>query len=249
MWVIIAFFLLHWYASAFSQSFFLHRYGSHGQFDMNRFWHRFFYLFTWVTQGSSYLVPRAYALMHREHHAHSDTEKDPHSPHFFNDVFSMMWHTKNVYEDMLHGRRQYPRRFAQRLPEWPTLDFIGNLWVTRLFFGFLYFLVYFHFAPSPWFYLMLPVHFMIGPIHGAFVNWCGHKYGYRNYDLDDHSHNTFRWDFFFMGEAFQNNHHKYPGRANFATKRSEFDLTYPAIALLQKLRILKLKPHATGYGD
>jgi stearoyl-CoA desaturase (delta-9 desaturase) len=48
---------------------------------------------TYIFQGSSFLNPRAYAIMHREHHAYSDTEKDPHSPHFFTDVFQMMWHT------------------------------------------------------------------------------------------------------------------------------------------------------------
>ena len=81
------FFILHWFLSLFSQTFFLHRYAAHKMFTMNKFWERFFYLFTFITQGSSFLNPRAYAVMHRMHHAYSDTEKDPHSPHYFKSMF------------------------------------------------------------------------------------------------------------------------------------------------------------------
>jgi len=47
---------------------------------MNKGWERFFFFFAWLTQGSSYLSPRAYGIMHRIHHAYTDTELDPHSP-------------------------------------------------------------------------------------------------------------------------------------------------------------------------
>jgi hypothetical protein len=40
-------------------------------------WERVFYFITFFTQGSSYLVPAAYAVMHRTHHKYGDTEKDP----------------------------------------------------------------------------------------------------------------------------------------------------------------------------
>ena len=81
MEVIVIFFLLHWWGSVFMQTFYLHRYASHGMFTLTRGWERFFHFLTFVSQGSSFLVPRAYAWMHREHHAYSDTERDPHSPH------------------------------------------------------------------------------------------------------------------------------------------------------------------------
>jgi stearoyl-CoA desaturase (delta-9 desaturase) len=66
-------------------------------FTTNKFFERTFHVMTYVFQGSSYLNPRAYAIMHREHHAYSDTEKDPHSPHFFTDVFQMMYYTAISY--------------------------------------------------------------------------------------------------------------------------------------------------------
>src|SRR3984957_3299867 len=97
--VIILFFLAHWFLSLFSQTFFLHRYSSHKMFKMNKFWERFFYTFTFVSQGASFLNPRAYAILHRMHHAYSDTEKAPHSPHSFKDGSSMTMLTKNISLD------------------------------------------------------------------------------------------------------------------------------------------------------
>ncbi len=78
--IILVFFVLHWQISVFFQTFFLHRYGAHRQFTMSKGWERTFHFLTWLTQGPSYLTPRAYAILHRMHHAYSDTEKDPHSP-------------------------------------------------------------------------------------------------------------------------------------------------------------------------
>src|SRR3954453_2087820 len=92
--IIIAFFILHWQLSVFFQTFFLHRYGAHRMFTMSKGWERFFHLCTFVFQGSSYLNPRAYAWLHREHHAFSDTERDPHSPHHAKGFGDMMWKTK-----------------------------------------------------------------------------------------------------------------------------------------------------------
>src|ERR1700744_6558225 len=95
---LVAFFVLHWQASVFLQSFFLHRYGAHRQFSMAKGWERFFHLLTWAVQGPSYLCPRAYALMHRMHHAYSDTPKDPHSPVQAPNLLAMMLRTKFMYE-------------------------------------------------------------------------------------------------------------------------------------------------------
>ena len=58
-WPIIVFFLAHWWGSVLMQTFFLHRYASHGMFRLSKGWERFFHLATYVTQGSSYLVPSA----------------------------------------------------------------------------------------------------------------------------------------------------------------------------------------------
>src|ERR1700748_281673 len=98
---ILIFFLAHWFLSLFTQTFFMHRYASHKMFTMSKRTEKFFYFFSFIAQGSAFLNPRAYAIMHRMHHAYSDTEKDPHSPHFFKDVWHMMWATVLTYSDHL----------------------------------------------------------------------------------------------------------------------------------------------------
>jgi len=56
---VLIFLILHWYLSLFGQTFYLHRYSAHKMFTMSPFWEKYFYIFTWVTQGSSYLNARA----------------------------------------------------------------------------------------------------------------------------------------------------------------------------------------------
>ena len=80
----------------------------------------------------------------------------------------------------------------------------------------------------------------MGPIHGAIVNWAGHKYGYRNFKDGDKSRNTLALDFLMMGELFQNNHHHAGSKPNFASKWFELDPTYPIIWLLDKLHVIQL---------
>jgi len=94
---ILVLFVGHWLLSAFFQSSFHHRYASHRMFSMSRRAERIFHVLTYAVQGSSYLSPRAYAILHREHHAYSDTARDPHSPGFFSNVLSMMWTTAIRY--------------------------------------------------------------------------------------------------------------------------------------------------------
>ena len=239
--IILIFFLCHWFLSLFFQTFFLHRYSSHKMFKMSSFWEKFFYMSTFLSQGSSFLNPRAYAIMHRMHHAYSDTEKDPHSPHFFKDVIGMMMQTKNIYLDYVRFKIEPEPAFRDNYPTWPLIDRIGDLWITRSLFIIFYITFYIQFAEYWWMFLLLPIHFLMGPIHGAVVNWCGHKYGYSNYDNDDHSKNTLPLDFLMLGELFQNNHHKKPNNVNFALKWYEFDPSYPIIKLMHHLHIIRLR--------
>jgi stearoyl-CoA desaturase (delta-9 desaturase) len=239
--IVVIFFVLHWQLSVFCQTFFLHRYGAHKQFTMSAGWERFFYLLTYVSQGASFLNPRGYAILHRMHHAYSDTEKDPHSPLFSPNAMTMMLKTKHEYDDFAYKRKEPEARFEGGLPEWAFIDRVGQSWFMRLAWVGAYTAFYVAFAPSPWFYLLLPAHYVMGPIHGAIVNWCGHKYGYTNYDNGDASRNTLWFDFVTLGELFQNNHHKFAMSPDFAARKWEIDPTYWVIRLLAALRIIELK--------
>jgi stearoyl-CoA desaturase (delta-9 desaturase) len=242
MIAILIFFFAHWTLSIFAQTFFLHRYGAHRMFTMSRFWDRFFYLFSFTAQGPSFLNPRAYAILHREHHAFADTERDPHSPVFYGNVAAMMMDTKHHYDEYAYRRAEPEARFLGDTPEWPLLDRLSQKWVVRVGLGALYAVFYLCFAPSAWWFLLLPVHWLMGPIHGAIVNWCGHKYGYRNFDTRDVSRNTLPFDFLTMGELFQNNHHKHGQRANFAARWFELDPCYQVMRVLDWVGIIDLDP-------
>ncbi len=238
---ILLFFLTHWFLSLFSQTFFLHRYASHKMFSLSKFWEKFFYTLTYVSQGSSYLNPKAYAIMHRMHHAFSDTEKDPHSPHFFEDVFQMMWNTRGMYVGFERGTMQPEKEFAGNYPIWKKMDEFATSYFSRIAFATGYIAFYVAFATHWWMFLLLPIHFIMGPLHGAIVNWCGHKYGYSSFDNNDKSKNTTPFGFIMLGELFQNNHHKFPNSPNFAKKWYEIDPVYPVLKTLHFLRIIKLR--------
>ena len=110
--IIAIFFVTHWVLAAFVQVFFLHRYAAHRQFTMSKGWERFFYLLTYVVLGSSYLPPYAYAVLHRMHHAYSDSEKDPHSPENYRTPFGMILATRRSFDDLAHRRTEIEPRFA-----------------------------------------------------------------------------------------------------------------------------------------
>lgn len=239
--IVLVFFVLHWQLSVFFQTFFQHRYGAHRQFTMSKGWERFFHLCTYLSQGSSFLSPRGYAILHRMHHAYSDTDKDPHSPWNFGNVLTMMWATKHKYDDYAYRRVDPEPRFEGGMPEWPLIDRLGQSWVMRLVWIGAYTAFYVKFASSPWLFLLLPMHFVMGPIHGAIVNWCGHKYGYRNFDNGDKSLNTLVFDFVTLGELFQNNHHKFGMSPNFAARRFELDPAYQVMRLMALVGIIDMK--------
>jgi stearoyl-CoA desaturase (delta-9 desaturase) len=238
---IAIFFVGHWVSSVFFQTFFLHRYGAHKQFTMSKRWERFFHFCTYLTQGSSFLSTRGYAILHRLHHAYSDTPKDPHSPEHHSNVFTMMWRTKLRYDAFARRIEEPEPRFAKNIPDWPALDRFSQSYATKSLWLVGYTLFYVAFATHWWMWLFLPAHFVMGPIHGAIVNWCGHRYGYRNFESDDVSRNTLAFDFLTLGELFQNNHHRHAMRPNFAVRWFEIDPTWQVIRLFSWLGIVQLR--------
>jgi stearoyl-CoA desaturase (delta-9 desaturase) len=207
---------------------------------MSKGWEKFFFLFAYITQGSSYLSPRAYAIMHRMHHAYTDTEQDPHSPSYDSNFFSMMYRTRNVYHSIYKHEEGVDPKFLKNLPSWKFVDLIGHNWMSRVLWIIVYCLIYYFFAPSPWFYLLIPFHIVMGPLHGVIINWYAHKYGDTNFEVDNTSKNLFKKDLLMLGEGYHNNHHKFPSRSNFAFAKGEFDPVYPIILLLNKLRVIKI---------
>lgn len=238
--VLLLFFVALWYSSLFFQTFFQHRYAAHGAFTMNKFWERVFYIFTYIAQGSSYLSPRAYAIMHRMHHAYTDTEKDPHSPKYSKNIFSMMLRTHTMYAAIYKGTIDVEERFTKLLPDWPAFDKWAHSTASRIIWALAYSAVFIYFAPTLWLLVLLPVVLAMGAFHGAVINWFAHKYGYTNFKLKNTSQNLFHVDILMLGESYHNNHHKRPSAINFGKRWHEIDPVYPIIRLLAWSRIIKL---------
>jgi stearoyl-CoA desaturase (delta-9 desaturase) len=152
----------------------------------------------------------------------------------------MMWKTKHSYDDYAYERVEPEARFKGGYPEWRALDKLGQSWLMRLVWMAAYTLFYVKFATAPWQWALLPIQWVMGPVHGAIVNWGGHKYGYKNYDNGDDSKNTLIFDFLTGGELFQNNHHKFGMSPNFAARWFEIDTTYYVMRVLAALRIIDI---------
>ncbi len=207
---------------------------------MNRFWERVFFILAYITQGSSYLSPRAYGIMHRLHHAYTDEEKDPHSPSYDKNMFEMMWRTRKIYAGIFDKSIPVDEKFTKHIPEWTWFDQWGNFWLSRILWIGIYIWFYISFAPSTWWYLLIPIHISMGPLHGVIINWFAHKYGSTNYTTTNTSKNLFKLDILMFGEGYHNNHHQFPSRTNFAAKKGEFDLCYPFIFLFHKVGIIRI---------
>jgi len=183
---------------------------------------------------------RAYAIMHRMHHAYTDTEKDPHSPNFSKNIFNMMWRTRSIYLAIVKGKYPVEKRFSKNLPEWKTLDRWGNSPPSRILWALAYIAFFLVFATSLWWFLLLPIVITMGAFHGALVNWFAHKYGYINFKLRNTSRNLLVVDVLMLGESYHNNHHKHPSSINFGRRWHEIDPVYPLILLLKWLHIIRL---------
>ncbi len=184
---------------------------------------------------------RTYGILHRMHHAYADTPKDPHSPKYFSNLFSMMWHTKKAFADIFHNRMEVEKRFTKNLPDWPWLDKWGQSYVSRILFSLIYIGIYILFAPYWWLYFLIPIHILSGPIHGSIINWFAHKYGKKTFEMNNTARNFMPLDVLMMGEDYHNNHHKFPSSANFGVKWYEIDPTYCVMRVLEWLKIIEIK--------
>lgn len=241
--LIILFVVLLWYSGLFFQSFFLHRYAAHQTFTMSKTAEKITFILTWLFQGPSYLSAYGYGIMHRMHHAYTDTPQDPHSPSYDENLLAMMWKTKTIYQDINNDRIEVDTKFKKNVPQWKTFDNFASSRFSRLLWVALYITFFALFATAWWLWLLLPVAFAMAPIHGVIINWFGHIIGYTNFKTKDTSKNLFRFDFLMMGEGYHNNHHKFASRPNFGGVRwYEIDVTYIIMRFLHRIGAIQMKP-------
>ncbi len=183
---------------------------------------------------------------HRKHHARSDAEGDPHSPHLagpgFVGAVRGLWHshvgwlftTKGMERGVLYGRELFEDRTIR------LIDRLYLLWVA-LSVG-LPFLAGYALTGSTargleamvWAGLVRIFAFE----HATFaVNSICHTFGRRTYDARDESRNQWTVAYLTFGEGWHNNHHAFPRSARHGLESWQFDVSWLVISALRVLRL------------
>ena len=167
--------------------------------------------------------PLGWAYLHRKHHAHSDTEKDPHSPKYLGyKIFGFSHYKKQeeeqmkifIVKDMITQSHLFIHKWYIAL----ILTFV--ILVACINIQLLYFV---------W---ILPS-FLVQLSQNNF-NYFGHTVGYRNFETADNSRNN-KWLFLFiLGEAWHNNHHASPKNCSTQIHPNEYDPLMKFIAVIKK---------------
>ncbi len=185
---------------------------------------------------------------HRKHHAFTDREGDPHSPHVdhghgLKGALRGLFHA-HVGWLFIHTQRAAKDRYARDLVDDPVIA-----WVSRTFFL--------------WAALGLLVPFGLGWALGGGVGagltgllWGGavrilvlhhvtysinslcHVFGSRRFATDDESRNLSWLAPLAMGENFHNNHHAFPTSARHGLGRHQWDLSAAVIGLMERLGLV-----------
>lgn len=149
---------------------------------------------------------------HRTHHAYADQPNDPHSPyqqHWF-DVWILNWkpfiispkHILDLAKDPFHAfiHKWYFELCLTVLLILGMIDF--NLMI---------------------FTISLPsvIQFHVGSL---LIDIVCHTWGYRNFEIKDHSRNNVWVNLFTGGSGLHNNHHARPGDWYYVQKKGEWDI-------------------------
>lgn len=191
-------------------------------------------LWLWLFTGMS---AKQWVAVHRKHHAHCETELDPHSPvvHGWASIlFLGVKYYRKAYQDpdtIEKFGKGVPNDFLERYVFEPT-KYAGPfvlLGICMLAFG-------------PWGVLVWAGMVVWVPFWAAgVVNGLGHTIGYRNYNVDDASRNLGPIGILLSGEELHNNHHKHPSSPKFSEKWFEFDMGWLYISLLRLVHLVKLR--------
>jgi stearoyl-CoA desaturase (delta-9 desaturase) len=197
-----------------------HRYFSHRSYKTSRW-----FQFVLACLGCSALQkgPLWWAAHHRQHHRHSDTSEDPHSPRLRSFWWSHVgWILAGAYDETnwpaVQDWERYPElRWLNRNHWIPGMVLAGLCWLLDGWSGLI------------WGFLVSTVL----SFHATFaVNSLCHVWGRRRYATADASRNNLWVALLTLGEGWHNNHHHYQSSANQGFFWWEIDVTYYLIRLL-----------------
>jgi stearoyl-CoA desaturase (delta-9 desaturase) len=170
----------------------MHRYYSHKSFELNPILKWMFTVIAVLTGRGSIL---GWVYLHRLHHAYSDQEKDPHSPHNLGYKMFGFGHMKKQEGEM--------KIFLVKELMTPEQLFIHKWYMLLL----IPVLIIFALIDLQLFYWAWIVPAMLIQFSTSNFNYFGHTHGYRNYETKDQSRNNVLLWPIILGEAWHNNHH------------------------------------------
>jgi len=220
LWVSVA---LYWITGGLGICICFHRLLTHRSFKTPKPVEYFLTILGCLTAQRS---PVYWVARHRQHHAASDTDEDPHSPVHGFWWSHMLWPMadKRVDDENKFYEKYAPdlandpgHRWIQKTHEvWPLLLAAGLFLV-----GGLPFLVWGLFVRTTAVY------------HGTWlVNSAGHRWGYTSFNTEDFSKNNWWVAIVSFGEGWHNNHHAYQTWARHGHKWWEIDFSFYTIQLM-----------------
>ncbi len=185
---------------------------------------------------------------HRKHHAHSDEEGDPHSPHVghgegVGSVFRGLWHAHVGW--LLEHQGQAGRKYARDLAEDRGMRLINRRFPVIVLLSLL--------VPALAGWLLTGT--LLGAVTGLLwgglvrvflvhhitwsVNSVCHFLGSRRFETDDQSRNVFWLALPSFGESWHHNHHAFPRSASHGLKRWEIDPSAIVISAMEKVGLAR----------
>ena len=211
-----------------------HRYFSHRSYKTSR---GFQFFLAFLGQSSAQRGTLWWAAKHREHHKHSDTEQDIHSP-----VQHGFWYSHVLWIFSKRGRTVDYSTTIKDFQKYPELVWLDK-WdrVPPILLGVLVW------AIAGWSGLI--VGFFVSTVllfHGTFtINSLSHVIGKQPYVTGDDSRNNWLLAIITLGEGWHNNHHHFPSATPQGFRWWQIDVTYYILKILSIFRIvwdLRLPP-------
>ena len=245
-WVDLALFAGLYVICAFGTTIGFHRYFTHRGFDTGPVLKSVFAILGCMTvQGPI----TQWVTDHRKHHALSDKEGDPHSPHvghgdgawgavkgFVHAHVGWMFSNMGMEQGRAYGRDLYEDRLIR------VIDRLYLLWVAIGFavpFAIGYAVggtLEAGLAGLVWGGLVRVFAYQ----HATFsVNSICHMFGRRDFRSRDESRNNWLVAVLVFGEGWHNNHHAFPSSARHGLLRRQIDVSWLVIRGLEKLRLVR----------
>ncbi|MEO8268216.1 MAG: fatty acid desaturase [Aureliella sp.] len=227
---------MHWVCGGVGICLGYHRLLTHSSFQTQR----------WVRRAIATIgclagegPPMMWVANHRLHHARSDQDGDPHSPHDGGWWSHASWLAYKVggKDQGEYFRKWAPDLYQDRYIRLLDYGFIPiNVIGSLMFVGIGYAIGGGALAIS---WLVWAVFLrMVLVLHATWlVNSASHMWGYRNYETRDDSRNNWWVALVTYGEGWHNNHHAHPRMAKHGHKWWEVDATYNMIRLMKKCGI------------